>query len=118
MLKIKQLEEMVLEKQKEVQDICNSHYQDFVNCIDSLLQLRVEATELQDNLKVFENELNNTGDVLVAKTKEHIKLLKASENIRRQKNQLKLCLNIFYKTQNIQHSLDSNVVFFSFISFN
>ena len=106
---MKRLEEMVLEKQKEVQEICNSHYQEFVSCIDSLLELRMDATNLQKKLKAFETELNDTGDVLVDKSREYIKLIKVSENIQRAKSQMQLCLNIFYKTQQIQSSLDSNV---------
>lgn len=104
------MDEIVQTKQKELQDICNSHFQEFVNCVDNLLELRVEATQLQNRLKDFNAGLQETGNDLLKKSKEQISLLRTSENILNAKQRVRQCLNLFYKIDQIQQSLSSKVI--------
>lgn len=51
----------------EIENLCNLHYQDFVQSVDQLLALRTTANDLKNNLIVLHSDLQTVGMDLVKK---------------------------------------------------
>ena len=97
------------EKQEELQEICSSHYEEFVGCMDNLLELRSDVTVLHNDLVTFEEELHSTGDELLQRSRRHVALLRISENMRLARSRIEECVAILHKTAQIQTSLDKKM---------
>lgn len=56
----------------EIQDICNYHYQEFVQSVDQILQVRKESESVQQKIVELGSTLQSSGKVLMAKVRERL----------------------------------------------
>lgn len=64
---LKTLNFFVRHKDKEIQDICNFHYQDFIHSVDELLNVRMDTTQLREFIVKLNKEIQESGKALLEK---------------------------------------------------
>jgi hypothetical protein len=71
------------EREKEIRDVCDVHYQDFVRSVDELLELRHDTMNLHDGVAELNADLQQSGAVLVDVSQELIRAKRTLRNVRR-----------------------------------
>jgi ribosomal protein S8 len=86
---IKILDEFAAEKDGEIESICQSHYQEFIDSVEQLLRVRIEAKELREQVAALRENIKSVGREYYEEVKEiqklhcrSLSLLKISEWMR------------------------------------
>ncbi|KAK2173949.1 hypothetical protein NP493_839g01090 [Ridgeia piscesae] len=79
---------------KEIERMCNYHYQGFIESIRSLLQVRTDADNLKVEIKTTNEQLQKSGLSLMAKGQELVTYRKIERNIDSAIETLNLCLPV------------------------
>ena len=103
------LDAIMKSKQNELHQICSSHYQEFVTCVDHLLELRADTSQLHHNLTEFQESLEDTGERMLSQGRRYVELLRIAENMRIARRHMEECLGVFHKTAQIQQSLQKKM---------
>jgi hypothetical protein len=82
------------EREKEIRDVCDVHYQDFVRSVDELLELRHDTMNLHDGVAELNAELQQSGEVLVDVSQELIRAKRTLRNVRRLAVLVTACQNV------------------------
>jgi ClpP class serine protease len=62
-----QLANFIRRKEMEIEKMCNTNYQEFVESVDSLLRVRQGTVDVKDRIQVLNSDLQRAGTELTAK---------------------------------------------------
>ncbi|XP_035432260.1 exocyst complex component 6 [Spodoptera frugiperda] len=89
---VQQLDERIKQHDKEIEKLCNFHYQGFIDSIRELLQVRSHAEELHAEISNVDANVKDTTDSLCAKAEELIRARRVELNIAATIEKMELCL--------------------------
>ncbi|XP_071090028.1 exocyst complex component 6B-like isoform X1 [Haliotis cracherodii] len=79
---------------REIERMCNYHYQGFIDSIRELQQVSGDAAKLKDEISGVDSELQKSCDPLLAKGDELVKSRKIQKNITAAIENLSMCLPV------------------------
>ncbi|KAF9976649.1 hypothetical protein BGZ73_008120 [Actinomortierella ambigua] len=88
-----QLSLFIQRKEMEIERMCNSNYQDFVQSVDRLLSVRQGTVDLKNKINVLNTDVQQAGISLAKKKRELIESKKILENIAAATETLKTCVH-------------------------
>ncbi|KAI7820299.1 exocyst complex subunit Sec15-like-domain-containing protein [Gamsiella multidivaricata] len=88
-----QLSAFIRRKEMEIEKMCNSNYQEFVQSVDRLLKVRQGTVDLKDKIHTLNSDVQRAGTELTAKKRELIESKKILENIATATETLRRCIN-------------------------
>ncbi|XP_064631540.1 exocyst complex component 6B-like isoform X2 [Lineus longissimus] len=91
---MERLDARIKSHDKEIERMCNFHYQGFIDSIRELLQVRSDADTLQEEISNINGSLQKSGHSLIGKGEELIKCRKIQKNIAAAVEGLTLCLPV------------------------
>uniref|UniRef100_A0A2A4JPP3 Exocyst complex component n=1 Tax=Heliothis virescens TaxID=7102 RepID=A0A2A4JPP3_HELVI len=89
---VQQLDERIKQHDKEIEKLCNFHYQGFIDSIRELLQVRSHAEELHADISNVDANVTDTTDSLCVKAEELIRARRVELNIAATIEKMELCL--------------------------
>ncbi|XP_074641580.1 exocyst complex component 6B-like isoform X2 [Tubulanus polymorphus] len=97
---MEKLDQRIKNHDKEIERMCNYHYQGFIESIRELLQVRTDAGRLQEEIRSINELLQVSGKALLEKGAELINCRKIQKNIALAIERLNLCQPVLqtYKT--------------------
>lgn len=75
------LDELIAQKDHEVEELCKKHYQEFIDSVDHLLTLRADTAQLQDAVVDQNHDLQETGETLVEQSEELLRFRRIRQNL-------------------------------------
>nr|CAG8441077.1 15646_t:CDS:10 [Entrophospora candida] len=102
-----QLSIFVRKKEGEIERMCNSNYQEFVQSVDQLLKVRQGTVNLKNKIIHLNDDLHNSGIKVAAKKKELIQTRRIQKNIDEAVETLQLCLHILDLANRVTHLIES-----------
>ena len=91
---MEKLEARIKNHDKDIERMCNCHYQGFVDCIHELLQVRPQAQHLKQEVIETNNELQKSSESLLRKAEELIKYRRVVSNTSQAIDHLQQCLPV------------------------
>ncbi|KAG0303506.1 hypothetical protein BGZ98_006576 [Dissophora globulifera] len=88
-----QLSAFIRRKELEIEKMCNSNYQEFVQSVDRLLKVRQNTVDLKNKIHTLNTDVQLAGTDLTAKKRELIESKRILENIATATETLKTCIN-------------------------
>ncbi|KAF9159971.1 hypothetical protein DFQ26_005996 [Actinomortierella ambigua] len=88
-----QLAMFIQRKEIEIERMCNSNYQDFVQSVDRLLSVRQGTVDLKNKINVLNTDVQQAGISLAKKKHELIESKRILENIAAATETLKSCVH-------------------------
>jgi len=82
-------------KKREIESICNFHYQEFIHSVDELLALRVNAAQVKEQTIQLNGQIQATGASLLGKAQTLLELRKTYSNISSAIEELSRCVFVF-----------------------
>ena len=79
---------------KDIERMCNAHYQGFVDCIHELLKVRPQAEQLKKGIVEINNEMQKSSENIQKKAEELIKFRRIHCNTEKAIEHLKVCLPV------------------------
>ncbi|CAO1382786.1 unnamed protein product [Diamesa serratosioi] len=89
-----QLEKRIVYHDKEIERICNSYYQGFIESIKELLQVRKQTKTLNSEVIDLNDSLNEANEAVIKKGNDLIQARKVESNISNSIDQLSNCLPV------------------------
>ncbi|KAK3094794.1 hypothetical protein FSP39_006322 [Pinctada imbricata] len=99
------LGEHIKNHDKEIERMCNYHYQGFIDSIRELLKVSVDAAKLRDEIQDVDNNLQQSCDPLMAKGEELVKCRLVQGNIASAVENLNLCLPVLEMYGKLQEQM-------------
>ncbi|XP_013391854.1 exocyst complex component 6B isoform X2 [Lingula anatina] len=91
---------------KEIERMCNYHYQGFIDSIRELLQVRNEAQNLKSEIEATNEELQKSSQILMKKGSELVTSRKIQRNIMAAVEHLELCLPVLEKFGKLREQMN------------
>ncbi|KAG0316648.1 hypothetical protein BGZ97_006549 [Linnemannia gamsii] len=88
-----QLGMFIRRKEMEIEKMCNSNYQEFVQSVDRLLKVRQGTVDLKDKIHTLNTDVQLAGKELTAKKRELVESKRIQENIATATETLKTCIH-------------------------
>ncbi|KAF9174338.1 hypothetical protein BGX21_000170, partial [Mortierella sp. AD011] len=88
-----QLGKFIRRKEMEIEKMCNSNYQEFVQSVDRLLKVRQGTVDLKDKIHILNTDVQRAGTELTAKKRELIESKRILENIATATETLRTCIH-------------------------
>ncbi|KAF9949893.1 hypothetical protein BGZ72_008346 [Mortierella alpina] len=88
-----QLGTFIRRKEMEIEKMCNSNYQEFVQSVDRLLKVRQNTVDLKDKIHRLNTDVQRAGTELSAKKRELIESKRILENIATATETLRTCVH-------------------------
>ncbi|KAG0043847.1 hypothetical protein BGZ83_010980 [Gryganskiella cystojenkinii] len=88
-----QLGAFIRRKEIEIEKMCNTNYQEFVQSVDRLLKVRQGTVDLKNKIHTLNSDVQGAGSELTAKKRELIESKKILENIATATETLKTCIH-------------------------
>ncbi|ELT98261.1 hypothetical protein CAPTEDRAFT_168993 [Capitella teleta] len=88
------LDHRIKNHDKEIERMCNYHYQGFIESVRGLLQVRTDVECLKLEINKTNDDLQNSGDSLLGRGGDLVKLRKTQRNIESAVDALSLCLPV------------------------
>ena len=79
---------------KDIERMCNAHYQGFVDCIHELLKVRPQAEQLKRGIIEINGEMQKSSENIQKKAEELIKFRRIHCNTEKAIEHLKICLPV------------------------
>lgn len=79
---------------KDIERMCNAHYQGFVDCIHELLKVRPQAEQLKRGIVEINSEMQKSSENIQKKAEELIKFRRIHCNTEKAIEHLKICLPV------------------------
>jgi len=79
---------------KDIERMCNTHYQGFVDCIHQLLKVRPQAEQLKKGIIEINSEMQKSSENIQKKAEELIKFRRIHCNTEKAIDHLKVCLPV------------------------
>ncbi|XP_063380981.1 exocyst complex component 6 [Cydia fagiglandana] len=89
---VQQLDERIKQHDKEIEKLCNFHYQGFIDSIRELLQVRSHAEELHAEISNVDANVKETTEGLCSRAEELIRARRVELNIAATIEKMELCL--------------------------
>lgn len=89
---VQQLDERIQQHDKEIEKLCNFHYQGFIDSIRELLQVRSHAEELHAEISNVDANVKETTESLCTRADELIRARRVELNIAATIEKMELCL--------------------------
>ncbi|KAG6448977.1 exocyst complex component 6 [Manduca sexta] len=89
---VQQLDERIKQHDKEIEKLCNFHYQGFIDSIRELLQVRSHAEELHADISNVDANVKETTEGLCVRAEELIRARRVELNIAATIEKMELCL--------------------------
>ncbi|KAL1122743.1 hypothetical protein AAG570_003070 [Ranatra chinensis] len=90
---------------RDIERMCNFHYQGFIDSIRELLQVRSQAKKLNSEVVELNEALQESAQKLVTKTEELVKARKVESNIAAAIRSLSLCLPVLTTYAKLQKQM-------------
>ncbi|XP_013199959.2 exocyst complex component 6 [Amyelois transitella] len=89
---VQQLDERIKQHDKEIEKLCNFHYQGFIDSIRELLQVRSHAEKLHSEISIVDSNINESTEDLCSIANELIRARRVELNIAATIEKMELCL--------------------------
>ncbi|KAI9592840.1 exocyst complex subunit Sec15-like-domain-containing protein [Syncephalis fuscata] len=94
-------------KEGEIERLCNMHYQDFIRAVEELLLVRQGTVALKDDVLRLNDELQVSGEDLVAKRAKLYAAQRIRENLQSGIDQLHRCLHVLKLANKVRVQLEN-----------
>ncbi|KAK7344838.1 hypothetical protein VNO77_14981 [Canavalia gladiata] len=89
---LRQLTYVVKNKEAEIEEMCKTHYEEFILAVDELRGVLVDAEELKSELQSDNFKLQQVGSMLLAKLEELLESYSVRKNVTEAIKMLKNCI--------------------------
>ncbi|XP_050233868.1 exocyst complex component SEC15A [Mercurialis annua] len=89
-----QLRSVVKKKEAEIEDLCKSHYEEFILAVDELRGVLVDAEELKSELASDNFRLQEVGTALLVKLEQLLESYSIKKNVTQAIKMSKICLQV------------------------
>lgn len=79
-------------QEADIEELCSTHYQEFVGAVDQLLKVRQETVALKDAIESLNTKMNESGHDLISRRREVISLKRVVANCEAAVQAIKSCL--------------------------
>ncbi|KAI9294320.1 hypothetical protein K502DRAFT_292458 [Neoconidiobolus thromboides FSU 785] len=91
---LEKLNDLLNKKELEIEKLCYSHYQEFIQSVDQLLEVKKGTSTLKENILEVNESLQQSGNKLLATKSELIQHRRIQQNIETCIETLQTCLHI------------------------
>ncbi|XP_015110617.1 exocyst complex component 6B [Diachasma alloeum] len=102
---MEKLDERVKSHDKDIERMCNHHYQGFIDSIRELLQVRSQAQQLNNEILDLDNTISASTSKVIEKGEELVKARKVESNIAAAIDSLTMCLPVLAAYAKLQRQL-------------
>lgn len=102
---MERLDTRIRNHDRDIERMCNHHYQGFIDSIRELLQVRSQAHKLKTEVVRIDDEAQDSAKKLLAKSEELIKTRKVQSNICAAIDALTLCLPVLTTYSKLQKQM-------------
>ncbi|KAJ6408410.1 hypothetical protein OIU84_011678 [Salix udensis] len=89
-----QLKSVVRKKEVEIEELCKSHYEEFILAVDELRGVLVDAEELKSELSSENFRLQEVGSALLVKLEELLESYSIKKNVTEAIKMSKICIQV------------------------
>ncbi|XP_063534253.1 exocyst complex component 6 [Cydia strobilella] len=104
---VQQLDERIKQHDKEIEKLCNFHYQGFIDSIRELLQVRSHAEELHGEISNVDANVKETTEGLCSRAEELIRARRVELNIAATIEKMELCLPLLTTYSKLKTQVDA-----------
>lgn len=91
---VQQLRYVVKKKEVEIEDLCKTHYEEFILAVDELRGVLVDAEELKSDLASDNFRLQEVGSALLVKLEELVESYSIRKNVHEAIKMTKICVQV------------------------
>ncbi|KAI4325607.1 hypothetical protein MLD38_030989 [Melastoma candidum] len=91
---LQQLKIVMKKKEVEIEELCKTHYEEFIQAVDELRGVLVDAEELKSELSGDNFKLQEMGTALLVKVEELMELYSVKKNVTEAIKMCKSCLQV------------------------
>ncbi|XP_063606126.1 exocyst complex component 6B-like isoform X1 [Penaeus indicus] len=102
---MERLDTRIRNHDRDIERMCNHHYQGFIDSIRELLQVRSQAHKLKTEVVRIDEEVQESAKQLMAKSEELVKTRKVQSNICAAIDALTLCLPVLTTYSKLQKQM-------------
>ncbi|PKC06061.1 exocyst complex subunit Sec15-like protein [Rhizophagus irregularis] len=103
---LEQLAMFVRKKEGEIERMCNSNYQEFIQSVDQLLKVRQGTVNLKNKIIDLNYDVQKSGKKVASKKKELIQTRRIQKNIDEAVETLQLCLHVLDMANRVNHLVE------------
>ncbi|XP_046851325.1 exocyst complex component 6B-like [Xenia sp. Carnegie-2017] len=103
---MKKLEESIKQHDKEIEKMCNFHYQGFIESINELLNVKGDTYKLKEYVTVLNGSFKDSGNELARQVANLIECRYMQRNIASTIEKITLCLPVLEMYAKLQEQLD------------
>ncbi|XP_073999908.1 exocyst complex component Sec15 isoform X2 [Rhodnius prolixus] len=103
---MEQLDARIKAHDREIERLCNYHYQGFIDSIRELLQVRSQAQKLNSEIVELNTSLQSSAKRIISKSEELVKARKVESNIAAAIHSLTVCLPVLTTYGKLQKQMD------------
>ncbi|XP_014255185.1 exocyst complex component 6B isoform X2 [Cimex lectularius] len=102
---MEQLDARIKTHDREIERMCNFHYQGFIDSIRELLKVRKQAKDLNNEIVELNKALQSSAERVIEKTEELVKARKVEKNIASAVQSLTMCLPVLTTYAKLQKQM-------------
>ncbi|XP_029035533.1 exocyst complex component 6 isoform X2 [Osmia bicornis bicornis] len=102
---MEKLDERIKAHDKDIERMCNHHYQGFIDSIRELLQVRSQAQQLNTEILELDKRITATATKVIEKGEELVKARKVESNMAAAVDSLTMCLPVLAAYAKLQKQL-------------
>ncbi|XP_031287672.1 exocyst complex component SEC15A-like [Pistacia vera] len=91
---LQQLKSVVKKKESEIEELCKTHYEEFILAVDELRGVLVDAEELKSDLSSDNYRLQEVGSALLIKLEELLESYSIKRNVTGAVKMTKICVQV------------------------
>ncbi|XP_022718253.1 exocyst complex component SEC15A [Durio zibethinus] len=91
---VQQLKHVVKKKEVEIEELCKTHYEEFILAVDELRGVLVDAEELKSDLASDNFRLQEVGSALLVKLEELLESYSIKKNVTEAIKMSKICIEV------------------------
>ncbi|KAE8706391.1 Exocyst complex component SEC15A [Hibiscus syriacus] len=91
---VHQLKHVVKKKEVEIEELCKTHYEDFILAVDELRGVLVDAEELKSDLSSDNFKLQEVGGAILEKLEELLESFSIKKNVTEAIKKSKICIEV------------------------
>ncbi|XP_012257950.2 exocyst complex component 6B isoform X2 [Athalia rosae] len=102
---MEKLDDRVKSHDKDIERMCNHHYQGFIDSIRELLQVRSQAQQLNNEILELDKRITDTASAVIAEGEELVKARKVENNMAAAVDSLTMCLPVLAAYAKLQRQM-------------
>ncbi|XP_020296061.1 exocyst complex component 6B isoform X1 [Pseudomyrmex gracilis] len=102
---MEKLDDRIKAHDKDIERMCNHHYQGFIDSIRELLQVRSQAQQLNAEILELDKRITSTSSKVIEKGEELVKARKVESNMAAAVDSLTMCLPVLAAYAKLQKQL-------------